>query len=260
MPQAPLEPPTRAHAFASLERAIGRTAAFQLWQEVTRAIGIGAHAEPTPQQFLSIAEDLRKRGGLVGVYGCSLAVRTHAYLARKRLQRGGEAVMLDRDDSERNRLQEIADLDLISPAVDEVLEQCAAEAAIALDLPIGLVSIVLDEAQYFAGRHGLSGWIAEANGTPVEWSFCRHAVATKREVVINDAASDRRVKESPLVTDDGLRCYAGIPLITRRGNVLGTLCAAGPAPRSFSEIELEELRRIARRAIERIEARRPVAN
>lgn len=48
------------------------------------------------------------------------------------------------------RLQEIADLDLASDEVDAILQDLARRAAECFDLPIGLVSMVLDQAQHFA--------------------------------------------------------------------------------------------------------------
>jgi hypothetical protein len=55
------------------------------------------------------------------------------------------------------RLQEIADLHLTDPEMDPELRNIAARAAESLDLPIGVVSIVLDQPQYFAAAHGLRG-------------------------------------------------------------------------------------------------------
>ena len=121
------------------------------------------------------------------------------------------------------RLQEIADLGLTRPEVDAELRDIAARAAESLGLPIGIVSIVLDRAQYFAAGHGLQGWLAEVRGTPVEWSFCVNAVRSREPFVVEDALENPLVSDSPLVRQEGLRCYAGIPLITSRGHVLGTL-------------------------------------
>lgn len=154
------------------------------------------------------------------------------------------------------RLQEIADLDVFAPEVTEILSELAREASQKLDLPLGMVNIVLDEAQYIAAHHGVGGWIAEAQGTPVEWAFCRFAVRDHAEFVVEDAHTNDRVKDNPLVTEDGLRCYAGIPLITSRGHALGSFCVAGTEARSFDESEMQTLRTLAAEAVRRIEARR----
>ena len=157
---------------------------------------------------------------------------------------------------ERARLQEIADLGLVSAEADGVLEDLTEEAAGALGLPTALVSVVTDSAQYFAASHGLAGWLAEARGTPKEWSFCRHAVGDKTTFAVENAVLDERVLDSPLVTEDGIGCYLGVPLVTSRGHAVGTLCVVGPAARTFSDEDHDTLQKLAARAVARIEARR----
>jgi GAF domain-containing protein len=155
------------------------------------------------------------------------------------------------------RLQEIADLDLLSPDVDPVLQDLAAEAATRLGLPVSLVSVVLDEALHVAGFHGPDGlWLAETRGHPVEWSFCATSVRTRAELVVEDAETHPEHRSNPLVTLDGVRCYAGVPLVSSRGHVLGNLCVVGLEQRTFGEEELGVLRGLAAEAVRRIERRR----
>jgi GAF domain-containing protein len=157
---------------------------------------------------------------------------------------------------QRERLQEIADLRLTAPDIQALLQASCEQAAQELQLPIGLVSIVLDEAQYFAARVGIPDWIEQAEGTPSEWSFCRYAVASQEPLIVDNAAQDERLKENPLVTVDGLRCYAGVPLISSRGHALGSFCVAGVEARTFSDAELARLHELAAEVMRRIEARR----
>jgi GAF domain-containing protein len=154
------------------------------------------------------------------------------------------------------RLAEIAALGLTADDVDDVLQQTVEEAAAALGLPTALVTVVMDEAQWFAAHTGLAPWLAETRGTPVEWSFCANAVRSGEPFVVEDATTHPLVKDIPLVELDGVRCYAGIPLTTSTGKTLGTLCVVGDEPRTFTEREMDVLRGLAKRAIERIEARR----
>lgn len=154
------------------------------------------------------------------------------------------------------RLKEIADLRLTAADEDPELKELARRAAEALGLPIGIVSIVLDDAQYFAAAHGLQGWAARVRGTPVEWSFCAHAVRSGAPFVVEDARVHPAVKDNPMVEREGIRCYAGIPLRTSRGLVLGTLCVAGTEAHAFGPDELGALRSLADEAMARIETRR----
>jgi GAF domain-containing protein len=156
------------------------------------------------------------------------------------------------------RLRDIAELDLDSPEVDAYLDDLARRAAEQLDLPIGIVSIVLDEAQYFKAMFGVDGWIEAARGTPVEWSFCRNVVIREAEFVVESALDDETMRDSPLVTQEGIRCYAGIPLVTSRGNVVGSFCVKGREERHFTEDDLTVLRGFAEDAMTHIESRRSV--
>ena len=155
------------------------------------------------------------------------------------------------------RLQEIADLDLLSPEVDPILAHVAALAAARLELPVSLISVVLDEALHVAGSHGIDGlWLGDTRGHPVEWSFCATSVRTRDPVVVENATTHPDHQGNPLVTLDGVRCYAGVPLISSRGHVLGNLCVVGLEARTFTAEEVGVLRELADEAVRRIEARR----
>jgi len=154
------------------------------------------------------------------------------------------------------RLREIVELDLLSPEVDDILQATVVEAAGRLGLPQAMVTVVLDQAQFFAAHHGLDGWQAESRGTPVEWSFCAIAVASGEPFVVEDATTHPLTRENPLVAHEGIRCYAGIPLVSSRGHALGTLCVIGKEPHVFSDADLEALRALSEQAVRRIEERR----
>jgi GAF domain-containing protein len=154
------------------------------------------------------------------------------------------------------RIAEIADLDLFSEQAKAKLDQFARRAAERFDLPIGLVTIVLHDSQFLAGTHGVDGWMAEAQGTPVEWSFCATSVRTREQYVVPDARVDEDQKDNPLVTEDGIGAYAGTPLITSRGHVLGNYCIIGGQARDFTAEEMAELRVMADDVVAEIETMR----
>lgn len=154
------------------------------------------------------------------------------------------------------RLKEIARLDLFSDEVSDLLEDMTERAAERFDLPIGLVSLVLDEAQYFAAQHGLDGsWLEEADGSPIEWSFCKYTVEDRAPFVVEDATRNERTKDNPLVSQDNVTCYAGIPMVTSNDFVIGSFCVIGPNKREFTDEELADLREMAEEVVRRIEAR-----
>lgn len=154
------------------------------------------------------------------------------------------------------RLQEIFDLDLASAKPDPVLESMLEDAATRLDLPIALVSIVLDGIQYFAAMRGVEGWMAETRGTPIEWSFCTNVVVDQKPFLVRDAQQDPRVSENPLVWQENIRSYAGVPLRTSKGEVVGSFCVIGSETREFTQDDVSTLEVLAAQAMVAIEQRR----
>jgi GAF domain-containing protein len=152
------------------------------------------------------------------------------------------------------RLTEIADLDVFSAEAIARLDEYARRAAERLGTPIGLVTVVLDGAQVLAGRHGLTGWLAHAPGIPVEWSFCATTVRTRGQYVLPDTSADAVQRDNPLVTEEGVAAYAGTPLFTSRGHVVGAHCVIGTEPRAFTPAELELLAQMADEVVAEIES------
>lgn len=157
---------------------------------------------------------------------------------------------------EIERLKEIGALSLTlvneDPEVSAILE----EAKEKVGLPVALLSIVTDGAQYFFEQSGLGGWIGEARGTPVEWSFCQHVVASEEALKVTDAARDERVKDSPLVSNDSVLCYLGVPLRSKNGQILGSLCVLGTSAHEFKEGDKELLEALSKKLTGLIEKRR----
>lgn len=152
-----------------------------------------------------------------------------------------------------SRLEEIFDLGLLSKHQHPALQELVDTACQDLGLPIGLVSVVLDGAQYFAVMRGLSGWLEKARGTPIEWSFCANVVAEREPFLVEDATEDCRVQNNPLVTKEGIKAYAGVPLETSKGEIVGSFCVIGTEPRDFSDEDVALLRRLAAKAMSHIE-------
>jgi GAF domain-containing protein len=142
--------------------------------------------------------------------------------------------------TDAHRLSVVAGIDLDDPELRQKLNAITERTAGRLGMPISLVSVVSHVAQDFIGSYGLDGWMRDAQGTPVEWSFCRQAVTSRRPYTVPDARVDARQSSNPLVTEDGIRSYAGVPLMIDR-EVIGTLCVLDTNPRVFTEADLEEL-------------------
>ena len=155
--------------------------------------------------------------------------------------RGDEAAAV----SDPARIAEIARLRLDETSGDVVTDALLLGLAERFDLPSAAVNIVLDGAQLELAARGVTGWMAEAGGVPVEWSFCRFVAATGAPFVVEDAGRHPLVRDNPLVRRGALGCYAGAPLVTSGGAAVGALCVHGPRARRFAEGEVAALARWA---------------
>ena len=122
--------------------------------------------------------------------------------------------------------------------------------------PVSLVSLVTDERQWFKARLGF-----EPCETDLTSSVCAHALVEPDVFVVPDLTADPRTADNPLVTGEPhIRFYAGAPLRTPAGHVIGSLCVVDvePRPEGLDERQLAALRALARQVIAQLELRRSV--
>lgn len=153
---------------------------------------------------------------------------------------------------EVERLLSLRAYSILDTDPEAAFDGLAKIAAHIFGAPIGLVSLVDADRQWFKARYGL-----DAPETPRDISFCGHAVADGRGLVVPDAHEDERFADNPLVTGPlRIRFYAGAPLRTPDGFTLGTLCALDRKPLQPSESQLETLGLLATQVVDQLEARR----
>jgi diguanylate cyclase (GGDEF)-like protein len=153
--------------------------------------------------------------------------------------------------NEPHRLRELERYGLDDGSDDPHLCRILELTVDALEMPIGLISLVDDQCQRFLCRHGL-----EARSTPKQMAFCAHAIAQDGIFVVEDARNDERFTGNPLVLGPPhIRFYAGCPLKTLRGYSLGTLCVIDTRPRQFSELDAWRLSTLAAVLMREIEWR-----
>jgi hypothetical protein len=153
------------------------------------------------------------------------------------------------------RLSAVRALGLLDTPPEESFDELTRLASTLLEAPIALVSLVDEDRQFFKSCVGLPEPLATVRETPVEISFCQHAVAAGEPLLIRDARELPLFRESPLVAA-GQVAYAGIPLLTPEGLALGTLCVIDTRPREWTEKDVLVLRELAARLMREIENRR----
>jgi diguanylate cyclase (GGDEF)-like protein/PAS domain S-box-containing protein len=153
---------------------------------------------------------------------------------------------------EASRLLEIDRLGVLDTPPEPVFDAIVAAALAATGMPIGLISIVAAQRQWFKSSIGL-GDITE---TPRSISFCSHAIEQDELLEIPDARQDPRFASSPLVTaGHRVRHYAGIALTTAHGARIGTLCLLDTLPGVLSPSQRELMVHLGRVTTQVLEQR-----
>lgn len=138
---------------------------------------------------------------------------------------------------EPSRLAALDALGLMEEEQDERLQRVVRLAKSLFDVPTVAVNLVDRDRLWAAASEGLA-----EREIPRKDTFCSVAIEGEGQLVVPDAARDRRFADAPFVTGEGgIRFYAGQPL-KFAGERVGTLCLMADQPRELSAEESRALR------------------
>ena len=145
---------------------------------------------------------------------------------------------------EQERINDLHSYFILDKKEEIELNELAELASLICGAPISLITLIDENYQWFKAKIGLT-----LEGTKREDAFCVHTLEKKEELlVVNDAANDERFSNNPLVTGpEKIRFYAGAPIVSVKGNVLGTICVLDREPRSLNEKQQNGLRILAKK-------------
>lgn len=154
--------------------------------------------------------------------------------------------------NEQKRLAHLRALKILDTMPEERFDNITQLAAEVFQMPVSLISFVDENRQWFKSRCGL-----DIKETEREVSFCGHVVEHGQALVVEDANKDERFADNPLaIADDKpVIFYAGAPLATDEGLILGTLCVIDHQARTFSDAQLSQLMRLAKVVIDELSLR-----
>jgi GAF domain-containing protein len=154
-----------------------------------------------------------------------------------------------------SRLSALRRLNLLDTPPEAAFDRLTRIACRVLKAPVGLVSLVEHDRQFFKSCVGLPEPLASERQTPVSHSFCQHVVASGRPLIVEDARSNPLVRLNPAVEEMGIVAYAGIPLKTSSGHTIGSFCVIDSRPRSWTFEDIETLQELATCVMHEIEGR-----
>src|SRR6201993_4651226 len=153
--------------------------------------------------------------------------------------------------NEAERLRTLRSYKILDTKPEERFDDLTRLAALICGVPISLISLIDSDRQWFKSRFGL-----DVQETPRAQAFCTHAIMQPDLFVVPDATKDERFADNPLVTGDlHIRFYAGAPLATNDGHLVGTLCVMDRQPHTLTKDQKTALELLARQVIANFELR-----
>jgi len=155
------------------------------------------------------------------------------------------------EQKEAKRLQAVHELDILDTAPETDFDDIVRLAAMIFKVPISTVTILDAHRQWFKSALGL-----DVRETARDISFCTHAIEQSAPFIVENAKTDPRFAENPLVVDSPhLGFYAGVPLLNSEKMAIGTFCIMDRMPRALTPEEIDILQILANQVMALLELR-----
>ena len=156
---------------------------------------------------------------------------------------------------EPGRLAALHDAQVLDTPPEEDFDDIALLASQICGTPMGLVSLVDRERQWFKAKVGVELEVDEIHR---DLSFCAHAIHGHDLLEVPDATADERFADNPVVhmEKNPVIFYAGAPVVLDGTYAVGTVCVVDSVPRVLTESQRRALRSLARHASVQLELRR----
>jgi PAS domain S-box-containing protein len=150
------------------------------------------------------------------------------------------------------RLEALRSYDILDTPAEPAFDRLAKLAAQICGAPYAAITFVDGTRQFLKAKVGFADGVA-----PDRSGFCSHAVRQSGPFIVPDATQDERFASNRLVTGaDQVRFYAGMPLMTAEGYILGTLCVFDRTPRQLTKEQADALMALGSEVITELELRR----
>lgn len=148
------------------------------------------------------------------------------------------------------RLAALKSYEILDSEKEQLFDDLTRLAADISGTPVSLITLVDKDRVWIKSNVGM-----DVPETPREGAFCSYTILENDGMVIPDTAADPRFQHGVVDAEKSVRFYAGMPLKTRDGYNLGTLCVVDNKPRQISEEQIGRLKILARQAMAQIELR-----
>ncbi|MFS0489806.1 response regulator [Leadbetterella byssophila] len=135
--------------------------------------------------------------------------------------------------NEEERIERLHLLNLIEVGFDPEFDSCVQAACAMAQTPAGYISVMTQDTQKVQSCIGLYWDKAKREET-----VCQYAILEGKPLIINDTFEDERTQNNDFLIRNGIRFYAGFPILTDDGLALGTLCVLDYVPRKLEHEQI----------------------
>ena len=154
--------------------------------------------------------------------------------------------------NEQQRLAALHRYSILDTPAEPDFDNLVTLAAQLAGVPVAMISLIDQDRQWFLAKKGVP-----LTQTPREIAFCAHTIMDIVPVVVNDLRLDERFSANPLVADAPHAVfYAGVPLVTPDGFVIGTVCLLHTQYHDLQAEQMFGLEVLARQVVQLLELRR----
>jgi serine phosphatase RsbU (regulator of sigma subunit) len=155
------------------------------------------------------------------------------------------------------RLAAVAETGLVGTGPEEVFDDLATLAAQLVDAPLAFITIVDDQRCWWKSVVGRAA--GDARSSVAEESLCHYLIGSGRTLIVEDAANDERVRRYRSIAELGIGAWAGSPVWSEDGEILGSLCVVDTVPRRWSSQDVRVVAALAGAASREIRLRSVIA-
>lgn len=145
--------------------------------------------------------------------------------------------------------------DSSAESAEEVFSHIASQLAKFFDAPIALINVADGQPRFWRAQSGLPGDAHLTTEASRDFSICSQMTFDQPTIVIPDIAQDERFANDSFLREKGIRFYAGAPLTTHDGEVIGSICVLDTRPRQITDAQREHLQTVADLVMNAIELR-----
>jgi diguanylate cyclase (GGDEF)-like protein len=151
------------------------------------------------------------------------------------------------DDLEEERLAALYRYQILDTPPEESFDRITRMVRTIIGTPIAAITLIDRDREFKKSRQGDT-----PVETPREATFCTHTVQQNEPMIVEDTNDDPRFRDHP----SGVQFYLGVPLRTKDGFNIGSLCAIGLAPQRVLPGQVDAMRDLAAMVMEEFELRR----